>query len=171
MLRPARGIYSPRTFWSGAYTFGPTHTPLDGEATVAAGAAAGPPSAAALLESLSVLHAKRAAQRRQWMWSQLSEEMQARLRRFSRVGAVLGEVERALVANLLTPRVAATRVFDMWLEAQLASRGTPAGRGTPAAAAGAAETGAAGTGAAGTGAAGTGAGAAAAGSAKASSSP
>ncbi len=109
MLRPAAGIYTPRVYAQANLGFSSSDSKdLSGALLSAQG----------LAQSLTVLHAKRAAQRRQWMWTQLSEEMLGRLRKFSRVGAALDGVERALVANLVTPRVAAKSVFEMWLEAQ-----------------------------------------------------
>lgn len=70
-----------------------------------------------LTRGLSVLEAKRAAQRRQWMWTQLGEELRARMKRFSKTHE-LDAVEIDLARNLLTPRVAAERVFDVFLHGQ-----------------------------------------------------
>lgn len=72
----------------------------------------------ALTEKMSVLHAKRVVQRRQWLWAQLSEELLHRMRRFSRLGAFLEEVETLLALNRVTPRVAAGELFDRFISEQ-----------------------------------------------------
>ncbi len=67
---------------------------------------------------LNILHAKRAMQRRQWMWSQLNEELLGRMRRFARMEGIIAVVEQNLVENLLTPRVAAKKMLDVFIETQ-----------------------------------------------------
>jgi len=71
---------------------------------------------------LSILHAKRAMQRRQWMWSQLNEELLGRMRQFARMEGIISKVEKSLVENRLTPRVAAKHMLDTFLDSQIAQK-------------------------------------------------
>ena len=68
---------------------------------------------------LSILHAKRAMQRRQWMWSQLNDELLGRMRKFAQVEGVITSVEKDLVENRLTSRVAAKLMLDAFIDAQV----------------------------------------------------
>jgi len=113
MLRPAKGIYSPKLFAHGG-----VHAGINIDAVMGANREKHRETASTLMDSMNVLEARRAFQRRQWMWSQLTEELLLRLRRFSQDGTDIDEIERELVVNLVTPRVAATRMFDMWLKSQ-----------------------------------------------------
>lgn len=70
---------------------------------------------------LSVLEARRANQRVQWMWSQLNQQLLTRMQQYAKLQEI-GKIEQDLIVDKITPRVAASRVFDSFLSSQIQSQ-------------------------------------------------
>ncbi len=69
-------------------------------------------------------HARRAAQAREALWSEVTESLLERVRSDSRIAAAIPELERDVVAGVLPPRVAAARLLENYIEwtGELANR-------------------------------------------------
>ena len=67
------------------------------------------------LSAAGDLAARRAAQARAWMWSEVSETVLARLRAHPDVAGRLAELEAAVTAGTITPAAAARRLVRAFL--------------------------------------------------------
>jgi LAO/AO transport system kinase len=69
-----------------------------------------------MLKTTSELTARRAAQARDWMWSDVSDNLVEELKRDPQVRDKLAELEAATSAGRIPPTVAARTLLDIFLE-------------------------------------------------------
>ncbi len=104
LMRPKTPHWQPRVLLASALT----GTGI-GEVWAAAG------DFRASLEPPGEIAARRAEQARAWMWSELTETLDLRLRRHPAVAAALPELERAVAAGRVSPRAAAKSLLARFL--------------------------------------------------------